>query len=91
MLNIIKKLFGDKNERAIRQYWPIVEEINVCAQQLRSLSDDELRAKTDDFKQQLREAVAANEARQQEINATLRGIVSEAKPVPAEAEISGDG
>ncbi|MFB3133298.1 MAG: preprotein translocase subunit SecA, partial [Rhodothermales bacterium] len=91
MLNIIKKLFGDKNERAIRQYWPIVEEINAYAQQFRSLSDDELRAKTDDFKQQIREAIAANEARQEEINATLRGFVSESKAAPAEAEISGDG
>ena len=59
MLDFIKKffkrLFGDKNERAIRQYWPIVEEINVHAQQFRNLSDDELRAKTDIFKQQIRE------------------------------------
>ncbi|MCH6568206.1 MAG: preprotein translocase subunit SecA, partial [Nitrospinae bacterium] len=91
MLNIIKKLFGDKNERAIRQYWPIVEEINAHAQQFRSLSDDELRAKTDIFKQQIRETVAVIEARQQEINAALRGFTSEARPVLAEAEVSGDG
>ena len=88
MLNIIKKLFGDKNERAIRKYWPIVEEINVHAQQFRNLSDDELRAKTDIFRQQIRETVAAIEARQEEIHAALRGFTSEAL---AEAEVSGDG
>jgi len=91
MLNIIKKLFGDKNERAIRHYWPIVEEINAHAQQFRNLSDDELRAKTDIFKQQIRETVAVIEARQQEINAALRGFTSEARPVLAETEVSGDG
>ena len=84
MLNVIKKLFGDKNERAIKQYWPIVDEINDHAEQFRTLSDDDLRARTDVFKQQIREAVAAIEARQEEIHAALRGFVTE-------ADASGDG
>ncbi|MFQ5570562.1 MAG: preprotein translocase subunit SecA [Rhodothermales bacterium] len=84
MLNVIKKIFGDKNERYLKQYWPIVEEINAHAEAYKSLSEDALRAKTGEFKQQIQEAVADIEERQQEIYAALRGVVTESR-------ISGDG
>ncbi len=84
MLDFFKKLFGDKNVRMLNEYWPIVEEINVYAEQFEALSEDELRAKTDVFRAHLHDAVADIEARQHEISAMLRGAVPE--PAPA-----GDG
>ena len=50
---ILKKIIGSKNTREIRRLRPIVDEINRIEQQLQSLSDDELRAKTFAWKQEL--------------------------------------
>ncbi|MCF8266838.1 MAG: preprotein translocase subunit SecA [Ignavibacteriales bacterium] len=47
---LIKKIFGDKNTRAIKDLWAVVDEINVIYDTLKDLSDDELRAKTAEFK-----------------------------------------
>lgn len=47
---LMKKIFGDKNEKAMKDLWPVVDEINAEYEKLQSLTDDELRAKTDEFK-----------------------------------------
>ncbi len=95
MIKFIKNLFGDKNERELSKLWPIVEQINAEAERLTALSEAELKARTDVFKQRIREAVADIEARQQEIHARLRGAEQAAEAVvevaggdgqPAEAE-----
>jgi preprotein translocase subunit SecA len=44
------RVFGTKSERDQKSIWPIVRQINECYAGLASLSDDELRAKTDEFK-----------------------------------------
>ena len=41
MLEALKKLFGNKHERQIKKYWPIVEQINRYAAEYQSLTDDE--------------------------------------------------
>ena len=48
-----RKLFGSANERAIRAYLPRVAEINALEPEVAALSDEALRARTGDFKQQL--------------------------------------
>jgi len=53
--NLITKIFGTKQMRDMRRIWPIVEKINEHYEQLQSLSDEELRAKTDEFRQRLAE------------------------------------
>jgi len=53
MLNIIKKIFGDKHTKETKLLWPIVEEINVEYEKIKNLSDDELRAKTSEFKEKI--------------------------------------
>ncbi len=40
------KLFGSKNERILRQYYPIVERINEWEPQIKAMSDEELAAQT---------------------------------------------
>ena len=45
------RLFGSSNERKIRQMRPIVAQINELEPSMTALSDDELRAKTDEFRQ----------------------------------------
>ncbi|MEX0672649.1 MAG: preprotein translocase subunit SecA [Candidatus Paceibacterota bacterium] len=53
MLNTIKKLFGDESARALKPLWPIVTQINELEEGIKALSDEELKAKTDEFKRRL--------------------------------------
>ncbi len=50
---LLKKLFGDKNEKAMKELWPIVNEINAEYEKIKILSDDELKAKTIEFKEKI--------------------------------------
>jgi len=47
---IAKKIFGSRNARIVKKLWPLVAEVNKLEQALHSLSDDELRAKTDELR-----------------------------------------
>ena len=60
MINtLIGKVFGTKNEREIKRLMPRVAEINALEPAMRKLSDDELRAKTDEFRRIVHERLAA--------------------------------
>ncbi len=50
---ILKKIFGSRNDRLVRQYSQTVRAINALEPTLATLSDDALRAKTDEFKQRV--------------------------------------
>src|SRR5579863_7309473 len=52
---LIGKVFGTKNERVIKSLMPKVEATNALEPQTRKLTDDELRAKTDEFRQRIQE------------------------------------
>ncbi len=53
MLNIVKRLFGSRNERVLRKLYKIVSRINLLESEIQALSDTELSAKTEQFKQRL--------------------------------------
>ena len=48
--DLLKKIFGDKNTKDKKFYWPYVEEALAFNAQIKNLSDDELREKTRQFK-----------------------------------------
>ncbi|NLF19588.1 MAG: preprotein translocase subunit SecA, partial [Lentisphaerae bacterium] len=50
---ILKKIFGTRNARQVRRLWPLVAQVNAFQRDLVALSDDELRAKTAEFRQRL--------------------------------------
>src|SRR6478735_12548074 len=52
---LARKLFGSSNERRIRSYQPQVDAINALEPELAKLTDDQLRARTAEFKAQLAE------------------------------------
>ena len=58
---ILPKIFGTKNEREVKRLLPIVQQINALEPQMQQLSNDELRAKTDEFKQRIQAKLAARE------------------------------
>ncbi|MBX7245612.1 MAG: preprotein translocase subunit SecA [Candidatus Sumerlaeaceae bacterium] len=51
MFGFITKLFGNKQARDMRKILPIVDEINAYYEEYQNLTDEELRAKTAEFKQ----------------------------------------
>lgn len=51
--NLLKKIFGSRNERIIKQYLKVVGQINSLEAEIEKLSDAELRARTDEFKQRI--------------------------------------
>lgn len=53
MLGLAKKIFGTRNDRLLRGYHKIVEKINTLEPSLIALSDDELRHKTNEFRDRL--------------------------------------
>ena len=48
---LLKKVFGSRNDRLIKQYSQTVKRINAFEPQIQALSDEQLRAKTDEFRQ----------------------------------------
>ena len=56
--SLIAKVFGTKNERVIKALMPQVEAINALEPQMQKLTDPELRAKTDEFRQHIQERLS---------------------------------
>jgi preprotein translocase subunit SecA len=55
---LLGKVFGTKNERVIKSLTPKVQAINALEPQVQKLSDAELRAKTDEFRQRIQERLS---------------------------------
>jgi len=53
MFSFLTKLFGSRNDRILKMYTPIVEEINSLEAHMQDLSESELAAKTEEFRAQL--------------------------------------
>jgi preprotein translocase subunit SecA len=51
---IIKKILGSKNERDLKKMRPLVEQVNAFDEEFKALSDDQLQAKTQEFKDRLK-------------------------------------
>ena len=59
MINtVIAKVFGTKNERELKRLMPQVEAINALEPEMRKLSDERLRAKTEEFRQRIQERLS---------------------------------
>ena len=75
MLGKILKLFvGDKSKKDLKLINPIIEKIHSFEQVMRSLSNDELRAQTNEFKNQINNSIA-------EINSQIDKIKKEIEEV----------
>ena len=61
MINFIKKLLGDKATRDLKAIGPEVEQVKAAYEKIKHLSNDELRAKTTEFKQRIKEYIAVEE------------------------------
>jgi len=73
--NVLKKVFGSKNERELNKLKPVVEQINALEPEMQALSDDQLRAKTQALKERI------------DKGATLDELLPEAFAVVREASV----
>lgn len=49
--NILKTIFGSKNERELKRLWPIVEKVGSYDNEYQGLTDQQLRDKTNEFRE----------------------------------------
>src|SRR5690625_1513380 len=75
MVSLLRKFFGSRNDRLLRQYQRIVNQINALESEMQALDDASLRAKTDEFRQRL------------EAGETLDDLLPEAFAVTREASV----
>ncbi len=72
MLNIIKKVFGDKHTKDVKILSPIADEINQEYDKLKGLSDEEIKAKTPEFRTKIQEYTAETRGKIDEIRTRLQ-------------------
>ncbi len=86
--SVISKVFGTSNDRAVKRILPIVEQINALESSIQTLSDDQLREKTVEFRQRIAAAVEGIEdpdERYAAEKAALDAVLPEAFAVVREA------
>ncbi|KAF1022361.1 MAG: Protein translocase subunit SecA [Paracidovorax wautersii] len=60
-INFLTRLFGSRNDRLLKGYRKLVERINALESSYEKLSDDELRAKTQEFKDRIAQGTALDD------------------------------
>ena len=51
LAQLIRKVFGDPNDKKVKVLWPLVEEVATFEPAISALSDEELKAKTAFFRE----------------------------------------
>ena len=67
LVDILLKIFKDPNLRKINKIMPIVDRINELEPEFAALSDEQLRAKTDEFKEILSKRPTSSDPKQDKI------------------------
>lgn len=67
MADFLAKLFGNKSQRDLKELKPILDECLKAYDRITTLSNDELRAKTIEFKQRIADAISVEDIQVKEI------------------------
>ncbi|MCF6179716.1 MAG: preprotein translocase subunit SecA [Geopsychrobacter sp.] len=59
--SLVRKIVGSKNDRDIKQMMVRVNKINALEESITALSDDQLRGKTEEFRQRLQQGETVND------------------------------
>jgi preprotein translocase subunit SecA len=90
----LTKIFGSENQRYLKTIQPIIHQINELEPSVKKLSDDELRARTTEFKERVARAVADSkdmEDRKRRERAILDELLPEAFATVREASVRSTG
>src|SRR6267143_4113330 len=91
---LLTKVFGSSNQRYLKSIQPLVDQINELEPAIKKLSDEQLRARTAEFKEQLQRAVADvtdPEERKRLEREALDEILPEAFAIVREASVRTTG
>jgi preprotein translocase subunit SecA len=73
MFKLISKIFGNKHQKDARRLQPVVAEVNRHFGEYRSLTDEQLRQKTEEFRARIRNAASEVEGEIAELKKELKG------------------
>ncbi len=68
---VITKIFGSKSEKDIKAIQPIIDEIKALGPEMEKLSDNQLKEKTEEFKQKIHDATAETSIRIEEVKTKM--------------------
>lgn len=87
MIDLLIKIFGDPNEKKVKKLQPTVEYINTLEPEISKLSDEELREKTNEFKQRYQSRERSDDSIRDKAleKEALDGLLPEAFAVVREA------
>ncbi len=69
---VLRAILGDKHQREVKKLWPIVEEINRYDLLFEPLTDEQLREKTPEFKQRIKDQTQEEFAAVENIKEQIR-------------------
>ncbi|MCX6163540.1 MAG: preprotein translocase subunit SecA, partial [Ignavibacteriae bacterium] len=72
MLKLISKIFPSKHVKDYKASLPVVEEINAYFEEYKNFTDDQLRAKTQELKQRIKDNIAETETKLTELREKLK-------------------
>src|SRR6516225_9370488 len=76
---LLAKVFGTSNEREMKRLAPLVERISTLEPEMKQLSDEQLRAKTDEFRERIHERIDSVEDADEK-TAALKEVLDEILP-----------
>ena len=72
MLNVFKNLLGNKSDKDLKEVTPYLNKIKAAYEKIEKLSNDELRAKTGEFKKRISDYIRAEELQVKELQTILK-------------------
>ena len=83
-MGLINKIFGSHSQRELKRIYPIVDNITALEDKWKKLSDEELKAKTEEFKSRLSSGETLDDILP-EAFATVREAADRVLPLPCAA------
>jgi len=85
--SILRRIFGSKAQRDVKRIEPIVELVNSLEPTISKLSDEELRAKTDEFRRRVSEKAKEYEGELEKAEDKFREAISPEEKLKAREEL----
>ena len=89
MASFLTRIFGSRNQRMLRDYSKIVDQINALEEGIQALSDEQLRAKTDEFKQRVADGAGLKELLPEAFAVAREASVRTMQMRPFDAQLVG--
>src|SRR5579864_6628927 len=82
-MQLIGKMLGDPNKKEMRVIQPTIDQINALEPEMEKLSDEELAAKTEEFREQLYLYLKGGKVLERELVKIFREVLDEVEPLAA--------